>query len=60
MPLRIPTSYKVTTIDEYVCTTVRLPAKPHKLIGVIPMASQEVVHHILLFGASNTSDFCFR
>ena len=37
--------------DAYYCTTLPLPATPMKLVGVEPLARQEVVHHILLFGA---------
>jgi hypothetical protein len=36
--------------DAYVCTTLPLPPQPMKLVGVEPLAKQEVVHHILLFG----------
>lgn len=36
--------------DAYICTTLALPAKAQKLVGVEPLARQEVVHHILLFG----------
>ena len=37
--------------DSYVCTTVKLPDRSMKLVGVEALARQEVVHHILLFGA---------
>ena len=36
--------------DSYVCTTVKLPERSLKLVGVEALARQEVVHHILLFG----------
>jgi peptidylamidoglycolate lyase len=36
--------------DAYICTTLPLPAQPMKLVGVEPIAKQEIVHHILLFG----------
>lgn len=42
--------YKVKGEDAYICTTLPLPKKPYKLVGVEPLAKQEVVHHILLFG----------
>jgi hypothetical protein len=42
--------YQVKGQDAYVCTTIELPDKPMKLVGVEPIAQQEVVHHILLFG----------
>ena len=37
--------------DAYYCTVLPLPPAPMKLVGVEPLARQEVVHHILLFGA---------
>lgn len=36
--------------DAYICTTVPFPERPYKLTGVEPIAEQNVVHHILLFG----------
>mgnify|MGYP006284719309 CR=1 FL=1 len=48
--LRMPSGVEVTDTDAYVCVAAQLPPKPHKLIGVLPKAKQEVVHHILLFG----------
>lgn len=48
--ITIPDGYKVKGLDAYVCTTLELPNKPAKLVGVEPLAKQEVVHHILLFG----------
>jgi hypothetical protein len=48
MPKDAPTNNEE---DAYVCTTLPLPAQPMKLVGVEPLAKQEVVHHILLFGA---------
>lgn len=38
--------------DAYICTTLPLPQQPMKLVGVEPLARQEVVHHILLFGGA--------
>jgi peptidylamidoglycolate lyase len=48
--ITVPQSYKVVGDDQYVCTVVELPSSPQKLVGVIPLAEQSVVHHILLFG----------
>ena len=36
--------------DAYLCTTLPLPQQAMKLVGIEPLAKQEVVHHILLFG----------
>lgn len=49
--ITIPGSMEVKGEDSYVCVTQALPDKPLKLVGVEPLAHQEVVHHILLFGA---------
>lgn len=38
--------------EAYLCTSVPLPDRPLKLVGIEPLSSQEVVHHMLLFGAS--------
>ncbi len=43
-------AFDVAREDAYVCTTVPLPSEAYKLVGVQPLAEQEVVHHILLFG----------
>eukprot|EP00887_Chlorella_sp_A99_P001399 scaffold8.g1399.t1 len=38
--------------DAYLCTSVQLPDRRSlKLVGVDPLSRQEVVHHMLLFGA---------
>ena len=50
--IRIPHGVTLTKEDTYVCTTVKLPSQPMKLVGVIPQASMDVVHHILLFGCN--------
>jgi hypothetical protein len=42
--------FEVKGKDAYICTTVPLPARPYKLVGIEPIAEQSVVHHILLFG----------
>lgn len=50
LDITVPESVKVEGEDSYICITKPLPDKPLKLVGVEPMAKQEVVHHILLFG----------
>ena len=45
--------YETAADEEYLCTAVGLPgggADPLKLTAVAPLASKEVVHHMLLFG----------
>lgn len=51
LDITVPEATKVEGEDSYICITKPLPDKPLKLVGVEPMARQEVVHHILLFGA---------
>ncbi|GAX81472.1 hypothetical protein CEUSTIGMA_g8901.t1 [Chlamydomonas eustigma] len=51
--IRIPNTVTLTKEDTYVCTTVKLPSQPLKLVGVEPQASMDVVHHILLFGCNS-------
>ena len=46
---RMP-DYKVTHEDAYLCTAVPLPDQALKLVGVQPLAKQEIAHHMLLFG----------
>eukprot|EP00878_Enallax_costatus_P000444 GHUV01000535.1.p1 GENE.GHUV01000535.1~~GHUV01000535.1.p1 ORF type:complete len:875 (+),score=241.60 GHUV01000535.1:368-2992(+) len=48
--ITVPESVKPKEQDAYICTTLPLPDKPHKLVGVEPLGEQKVVHHILLFG----------
>jgi hypothetical protein len=50
LDITVPESVKVQGEDSYICITKQLPDKPLKLVGVEPLARQEVVHHILLFG----------
>ncbi len=51
MDIRVP-EFRVTQEDKYICTTVPLPeGRPYKLVGVEPLAENQTVHHILLFGA---------
>lgn len=37
--------------DAYLCTTAALPADARSVVSIAPNADQEVVHHMLLFGA---------
>lgn len=47
--------------EAYLCTSVPLPDRPLKLVGVEPLSKQEVVHHMLLFGARHfRADFILR
>lgn len=49
--ITIPDAVQVTEKqDAYMCTTLALPDKPYKLVGVEPLGKKEIVHHILLFG----------
>lgn len=48
--ITVPGDVKPKEQDAYICTTLPLPDKPHKLVGVEPLGEQKVVHHILLFG----------
>ena len=41
--------------EAYLCTSVQLPDKALKLIGVEPLSKQEVVHHMLLYGGAPKS-----
>lgn len=36
--------------DAFVCTTLKLPEKSYKLVGVHPMAKADVVKQVLLYG----------
>jgi len=47
---RMP-DYKVDYVDAYLCTAVPLPDEPLKVVGIEPLAKQEIAHHMLLFGA---------
>lgn len=48
--ITVPEEVKPKGQDAYICTTLQLPNKPYKLVGVEPLGEQKVVHHILLFG----------
>lgn len=52
--------YKVEHEDAYLCTAVPLPDEPMKLIGIEPLAKQEVAHHMLLFGAPACASWHFQ
>jgi len=43
--------YETQHEEAYLCMSVPLPDRPLKLVGVEPLSRQEVVHHMLLFGA---------
>lgn len=36
--------------DAYLCTAIKLPDQPLKLVGIEPTSDQRIVHHMLLFG----------
>ena len=48
---RMP-AYEVHQEDSYLCTAVPLPDAPLKVVGIEPLAKQEIAHHMLLFGES--------
>ena len=37
--------------DAYLCSALELPANVHSVVHFAPHASQEVVHHMLIYGA---------
>ena len=47
--------FKVDHEDAYLCTAVPLPDEPLKLVGIEPLAKQEIAHHMLLFGEARCS-----
>jgi hypothetical protein len=47
--------FKVDYEDAYLCTAVPLPDEPLKLVGIEPLAKQEIAHHMLLFGEQPTA-----
>lgn len=49
----VPAAYKTKGQDQYVCFRVDLPPRGLKLIGVDPLSTQDVVHHMLLYGEQN-------
>ncbi|KAJ9507908.1 hypothetical protein QJQ45_021247 [Haematococcus lacustris] len=48
--LTVPSSFQGSDSESYACTVLELPPTPQKLVGVVPLAEQSVVHHILLYG----------
>jgi hypothetical protein len=50
--------FKVDHEDAYLCTAVPLPDEPLKLVGIEPLAKQEIVHHMLLFGEAQPNAAC--
>lgn len=49
LPVVFP-EYEVTENDAYLCTSVPLPDRPLKLVGVESTSDQRIVHHMLLYG----------
>lgn len=46
----VPAEHEVIGEDQYVCFRVDLPQESLKIVGVDPLSTQDVVHHMLLFG----------
>ena len=46
----VPAEHEVVGEDQYVCFRVDLPKSSLKIVGVDPLSTQDVVHHMLLFG----------
>ena len=46
----VPADHNVIGEDQYVCFRVDLPRESLKIVGVDPLSTQDVVHHMLLFG----------
>ncbi|KAL0044814.1 hypothetical protein WJX82_010409 [Trebouxia sp. C0006] len=49
----VPAEHEVVGEDQYVCFRVDLPKQSLKIVGVDPLSTQDVVHHMLLFGCAN-------
>jgi hypothetical protein len=45
-------SSTASSSEVYMCSMVAMPDRPMRLVGVLPMASQKVAHHVQLFGCS--------
>lgn len=54
LDFRMP-AYPTVREDEYLCTTIELPDRPMKLVGVESLSDQGTVHHMLLFGCKTPS-----
>ena len=48
----VPAEHEVIGEDQYVCFRVDLPRESLKIVGVDPLSTQDVVHHMLLFGTN--------
>jgi hypothetical protein len=46
----VPAEHEVVGEDQYVCFRVDLPKQSLKIVDVDPLSTQDVVHHMLLFG----------
>lgn len=49
----VPAEHEVIGEDQYVCFRVDLPKESLKIVGVDPLSTQDVVHHMLLFGTNS-------
>lgn len=49
LPVVLP-EHPTSEPDAYLCTSVPLPDRPLKLVGIASNSDQRVVHHMLLFG----------
>lgn len=59
LPVVFP-EHPVAERDAYLCTSLELPDRPLKLVGVHPTSDQRIVHHMLLFGARLPRSFFDR
>jgi hypothetical protein len=53
LSIRLP-DFEEKGDDAYLCTAVRVPQNARNVIRIEPEATADVVHHMLLFGASPT------
>ncbi|KAI7845909.1 hypothetical protein COHA_000641, partial [Chlorella ohadii] len=49
LPVRFP-EHPTDEEDAYLCTAIKLPDQPLKLVGIEATSDQRIVHHMLLFG----------
>lgn len=49
LPVRFP-EHPTDEEDAYLCTAIKLPDQPLKLVGIKATSDQRIVHHMLLFG----------
>lgn len=60
LPVRFP-EHPTDEEDAYLCTAIKLPDQPLKLVGIEATSDQRIVHHMLLFGeAPPTGRSCLR